>query len=98
MPRKTRRASEVRPGSWGELVDELYSGSWNPDLRRHRSTVAYRGLGATGYDLVTSLARLGGPAHQVETHLLRNFRKNAHRESVPSDVLWNWLALAQHHG
>ncbi|HYY64045.1 MAG TPA: FRG domain-containing protein [Gaiellaceae bacterium] len=31
-------------------------------------------------------------------HLLRNFRKYAQREAVPFDSVWNWLALAQHHG
>lgn len=50
-----------------------------------------------GADLSTSLVRLGGRAHQ-EGHLLRNFRKYAHRTDVPGDSIWNWLALAQHHG
>jgi hypothetical protein len=50
-------------------------------------------------DLTTSLVRLGGPryAHQ-ETHLLRNFRKYARSDQVMGDSVWNWLALAQHHG
>ena len=30
--------------------------------------------------------------------MLRNFRKYAHREAVPQDSVWNWLAVAQHHG
>jgi hypothetical protein len=30
--------------------------------------------------------------------LLRNFRKFARAAAVPGDSLWNWLALAQHHG
>jgi hypothetical protein len=33
-----------------------------------------------------------------ERHLLRNFRKFARSAAVPGDSLWNWLALAQHHG
>src|SRR5438045_3359539 len=49
-------------------------------------------------DLTTTLFRLGGPFARSETHLLRNFRKYAHRDAVPDDSVWNWLALAQHHG
>jgi hypothetical protein len=30
--------------------------------------------------------------------VLRNFRKYAHREVVPFDDDWNWIALGQHHG
>ena len=45
-----------------------------------------------------SLVRLGGETRRLETHLLRNFRKYAARGDVPADSVWNWLALAQHHG
>jgi hypothetical protein len=41
---------------------------------------------------------LGGSYADLEGHLLRNFRKYAFRGSVPVDNVWNWLALAQHHG
>lgn len=34
----------------------------------------------------------------MERHLLRNFRKYARRSVVEQDSLWNWLALAKHHG
>jgi hypothetical protein len=42
--------------------------------------------------------RLGGEYAALEGHLLRNFRKYALRSAVPHDSVWNWLALAQHHG
>jgi hypothetical protein len=45
--------------------------------------------------LTTRLARLSPSA---ERHLLRNFRKFARSRAVPSDSVWNWLTLAQHHG
>jgi hypothetical protein len=50
------------------------------------------------WDLQTSLMRLGGNFAKLEGHLLRNFRKYAIRSAVPDDNIWNWLAVAQHHG
>jgi hypothetical protein len=42
--------------------------------------------------------RLGGDYVRIEKHLLRNFRKYAHRDVVPQDSIWNWLSVAEHHG
>jgi hypothetical protein len=42
--------------------------------------------------------RLGGAYHRVEAPVLRAFRKYAPRSAVPGDSLWNWLAVAAHHG
>jgi hypothetical protein len=89
--------NETHVSNWNELNDCLFEGSWRPDLRRFRSTFAFRGQADVGADLKTSLARLGGTV-DVESHLLRNFRKYAQREAVPGDSIWNWLAVAQHHG
>jgi hypothetical protein len=88
---------EVRPGSWTELLEELFAESWRQELRRFRSQFAFRGRNDAAEDLSTSLQRLGGDA-AIEGHLLRNFRKYAQPEAVPFDSVWNWLALAQHHG
>src|ERR671934_1582255 len=89
---------DLRVSSWLELQDELFADAWREDLRRFRSDFAYRGEADANNDLRTSLARLGGAYADVEAHLLRNFRKYARREAVPEDSLWNWLALAKHHG
>ena len=89
---------EIRPASWGELHEELFAGSWKPDLQRFRSDFAYRGRNDAGEDLSSSLERHGGDVAALEGHLLRNFRKYAQREAVPFESVWNWLALAQHHG
>ena len=89
---------EIRVASWAELQDVLFADSWHPELRRFRSDFAYRGRNDAAEDLATSLLRLGGDARTLERHLLRNFRKYARREAVPEDSIWNWLALAQHHG
>jgi hypothetical protein len=89
---------DIRVASWSELQEQLFADSWHPELRRFRSNFAYRGRNDVGEDLRTSLHRLGGNAPTLERHLLRNFRKYAQREDVPFDSVWNWLALAQHHG
>lgn len=84
--------------SWNELQDLLFGDCWNPSLQRHRSQEAFRGLSDATYPLKTSLIRLGGPFSTLEHHLLRNFKKYAHRDVVEADSFWHWLSVAQHHG
>src|SRR6266508_358903 len=93
-----RRVDEVRVSSWGQLHQELFADSWDEELGLHRSDFAFRGRADAADDLGTSLIRLGGRPAALEGHLLRNFRKYAELDAVPVDSLWNWLALAQHHG
>lgn len=89
---------EVRVSSWLQLQELLFAGSWQDSLGRFRSPQAFRGNNDARGDLRTGLLRLGGLPQRQEGHLLRNFRKYAHRDAVPGDSVWNWLALAQHHG
>ena len=89
---------EIRAESWTHLHELLFADSWHEPLQRHRSDFVYRGEPSVDAKLATSLQRLGGDFADVERHLLRNFRKYAHREDVPEDSLWHWLALAKHHG
>lgn len=84
--------------SWLDLHDKLFRSVWQPEIRRFRAQLAYRGLSDAGYELTTSLMRLGPGFEHMEKHLLRNFRKYAHRDAVTSDSSWNWLTMAQHHG
>ena len=90
--------NERRVTSWNELQDALYADAWREQIKRFRSPYVYRGLSDTHYPLKTSLMRLGGNYQEMEQHLLRNFRKYAHRDIVERDTLWHWLSLAQHHG
>lgn len=90
--------NEMRVNSWNELQAQLYEDSWNPELGRFRSRYAFRGLSDAGYALQTTLIRLGGSYAQLERHLLRNFRKYAHRNVVQNDSIWHWLSVAQHYG
>jgi hypothetical protein len=84
--------------SWDQLQDELFGDSWNEDLRRFRSRFAFRGLSDSAYRLETTLMRLGGQYAELERHMLRNFKKYAHRNVVEHDSLWHWLSVAQHYG
>jgi hypothetical protein len=92
--------------SWHELHEALYSDSFDERLGRYRSNHVFRGLSDVRYALHTSLHRLSGPYPRLERHLLRNFRKYAHRHPVgggrigdqSNNSVWQWLAMAQHHG
>ncbi|MPY66011.1 FRG domain-containing protein [Deinococcus sp. SDU3-2] len=89
---------ELTVSTWPELHDVLYADSWNPELRRHRSPYVFRGQGRGSAPLTTSLQRQGGDTRAIEGHLLRNFRKYAHRSGIDRDLAWYWLAVGQHHG
>lgn len=84
--------------NWSHLQELLFERSWNERIGRFRSPCAFRGLSDAGYQLKTSLIRLGGDFPKLERHLLRNFKKYAHRDVVEKDSYWHWLSVAQHHG
>ena len=90
---------DVRVKDWAELNRELYEKTWNADIRRFRSNYVYRGMSDAADDLRTSLMNLGGNTREVEYHILRNFKKYARPDNaLTHNSVWNWLALAQHHG
>jgi hypothetical protein len=93
--------------SWLDLIEELYRDSWDEEIGRHRSTFAHRGVCDARDSLTTRLIRTGRQldpgreppsTQQFETHILRNFRKYGHASAPVGESIWNWLALAQHHG
>ncbi len=90
--------NDIRVSNWSELNEALYAGSWQPSIGRFRPNYAFHGVCDASDDLRTGLMRLGGDYAQMETHLLRNFRKYAGNHPGRSDSVWDWLALAQHHG
>jgi hypothetical protein len=84
-------------GSWRDLDEAIADSSWCRHSTRVHSTLVWRGLARSSYSNVSSLARLSEDHAQLERHLVRNFRKYAHREA-PGPTTWDWLSLAQHHG
>ena len=89
---------EARVASWNELNERLFAGAWQEPLGRFRSPYAFRGMSDVRHGLASSLIRLGLSYEKQEGHMLRNFRKYARHSNLPGDAIWNWLALAQHHG
>jgi FRG domain len=83
--------------SWRELDDAISETSWCDSGPHVHSTLVFRGLARSSYSNVSSLARLSGDYASLERHLVRNFRKYAHR-AAPGPTTWDWLSLAQHHG
>lgn len=89
---------DIRVSSWNELNERLYEDSWQEEIGRFRARWAFRGMANACHDLRTGLLRPGGAGREMEGNILRAFRKYAQCETVPGDSVWNWLALAQHHG
>jgi hypothetical protein len=84
-------------GSWRELDEAIADSSWCRHPERVHPTTVWRGLSRSSYSTMSSLARLSEDFPRLERHLIRNFRKYAHREA-PGPAMWDWLSLAQHHG
>jgi FRG domain len=90
--------NDLRINSWSELNEALFADTWNPTLRRFRSTFAYRGAAVESYSLTNSLSRLGAPYATMERNLIKQFKKYAHPHIVERDTEWHWLSIGQHHG
>jgi hypothetical protein len=84
--------------SWRDFEDAVAEAS---EEARHgaqaHASLVFRGLARAVFSNRSSLARLGEGYPRLERHLIRNFRKYAHR-ARPGPTLWDWLSLAQHHG
>lgn len=92
----------VTVSGWIHLLQEIYNDAWDDRIGRFRSPYVFRGVCDACVNLTPSLARLAGDYEdtaRLERHMLRNFRKYAHLEAtMDMNSVWNWLALAQHHG
>jgi hypothetical protein len=83
--------------SWRELDGAINGGEFGRHAEHAHSTLVFRGLARATYTNTSSLARLTGDYPSLERHLLRNFRKYAHK-AAPGPTEWDWIALGQHHG
>jgi len=84
--------------SWREFDDAVAAAdAYGERGAQAHSSLVFRGLARASYANSSSLSRLENGSARLEPHLIRNFRKYAHREQ-PGPTLWDWLSLAQHHG
>src|SRR4051812_15980012 len=83
--------------SWRELDEAIADPKFGRHEHHARSTLVFRGLARSTYTNTSSLARLSGDYPSLERHLMRNFRKYAHK-NTPGPTEWDWMALGQHHG
>jgi hypothetical protein len=89
-----------RARRWTELLDQLYEGSWNPDLQRHRSPYAFRGLADIDHTLTNGLTRLTRISAEGADHLHREARRAAAHPDVAKlevSMLRNFRKYAAHH-
>ena len=89
---------EIRVQSWTELMEHIYEDSWNGALKRHRPRHAFRGQCRVEGQLIPSLMRMGSHYGNIENLLLNDFMQYASSNRWSAHSIWNWLALAQHHG
>lgn len=90
--------NEILVRSWAELMEQLYADSWNTSLKRHRPRHAFRGQCRAKGRLIPGLMRMGNHYAGIEKLLLNDFKQYAPSNLWPGNSLWNWLAVAQHHG
>src|SRR5436305_11224550 len=84
--------------SWREFDDAIARANCEgARAERAHSSLVFRGLARSSYSNRHSLARLGDDFHELEHHLIRNFRKYAHPQR-PGPAWWDWLSLAHHDG
>lgn len=89
--------NEITIKDWNDLNDVLFKDTWNKDIKRHRSTFAYRGVSDKNFKLSNGLSRIGD-YKSLEKNLIKQFKKYAHRDMVTNDTDWHWLSIAQHYG
>lgn len=83
---------------WSHLNELLFEKTWDPTIKRYRSTYAYRGVSDEKWSIENGLMRMGVPYPSMEQNLLKQFKKYAHKHVVERDTEWHWLSIAQHHG
>lgn len=93
---KTLEDGSLLAENWLDLHEELFSFPQFPDIGRHRSCFAYRGVDASEFHLETSLMRIKNTS--MEPNLLRNFKKYTRSELTRDHNEWELLAVAQHYG
>lgn len=90
--------NEFKANSWIDLQEFIFNEK-DQNIDRFRSNYVYRGIPNKEWELLTSIQRIGTIPSKMEKHLMRNFKKYSSNEILSANYnIWDWIALAQHHG
>jgi len=84
--------------NWDQLQEVIFKGVWDEKLMRYRSNFIYRGVCDKQYGLMPKLNWVCSHNLELESSLLRNFKKYAYADIGDNKSFWQMLSLAQHHG
>ena len=68
---------DITVTNWNDLNDRLFSDTWDPSIKRFRSTYAYRGMSDESWDIENGLMRMGIPYPNMEQNLIKQFKKGS---------------------
>lgn len=89
---------EITIESWLDFNEKVFNNSYDLEISRFRSPYVFRGLTSVDFKLETSLQRKCGHNLNLESSLIRNFKKYASLEIRDLKNEWEVISLAQHHG
>lgn len=90
--------NEFKANSWIDLQEFIFNEK-DQNIDRFRSNYVYRGIPNKEWELLTSIQRIGTIPSNMEKHLMRNFKRYSANEILSANYnIWDWIALAQHHG
>ena len=84
--------------NWEELQEIIFRDVWDEKLMRYRSNFVYRGASDKQLSLMPKLNWVCQHNIDLESSLLRNFKKYAYADIGDNKSFWQMLSFAQHHG
>lgn len=95
---KKLSSNDYEAESWIDLQEFIFNEK-DQKVDRFRSNYAYRGVADADWGLETSIQRIGTMPSEMEKHLIRNFKRYSSTDVLVENYnIWDWIALAQHHG
>lgn len=89
---------EITVHSFEELQDLVFKDCYEESINRYRNDYIYRGVSDVNYPLMTTLNRVCAHNLDLESHLIRSFKKYGFDELKDIHSFWQILATGQHFG
>ena len=83
---------------WDDLQQAVFGDVWDDKIKRYRDNRIYRGVGDLSWALIPSLNRICYHNLNLESQILRSFRKYGYAELAGYQSFWQVLTVVQHHG